>query len=280
MKKLLSAIALTLLVQFPAIAEIEVDISYDTPSFKDKELISKPIKVTLSYNKQENYDDNIKNLHYQIYYDGVPRNKFSIYAVAGSVFLQDLDGNKIPEVIVRTFSGGAHCCTNFIFHTWLNNRFVKTETGLLDGGGGRLEDLDKDGKLEFVSNDNSFYYAFDSYAGSFPASQIYTFNNGKLEDVTRKHVKFLRSRLQEMYQAFVQSKKEGNGANGILAGYVAQKALLGEFQQGWKFMLANYDRTSDWGLIIYREGKEVGRHPNFPTALRLFLIEQGYINNS
>jgi len=68
--------------------------------------------------------------------------------------------------------------------------------------------------------------------------------------------------------------------NGILAGYVAQKALLGEYEEGWKFMLANYDRTSEWGLAIYQENREIGKYPNFPTALRAFLIQQGYLDKN
>jgi hypothetical protein len=131
-----------------------------------------------------------------------------------------------------------------------------------------------------VSVDNSFLYAFSSYASSFPPSQIYTFTNGKFEDVTRSYTQHLRSHAWEMYQAFLQSKKEQYEVNGILAGYVAQKILLGEYEQGWKFMLANYDRTSDWGLTIYQENREISRYPNFPTALKAFLIQQGYLDKN
>ena len=65
--------------------------------------------------------------------------------------------------------------------------------------------------------------------------------------------------------------------NGILAGYVAQKILLGEYQQGWDFMLAHYDRQSDWGLEITAGDRAVGHYSDFPAALRAFLIEQGYL---
>ena len=45
-------------------------------------------------------------------------------------------------------------------------------------------------------------------------------------------------------------------------------------------MLANYDRTSDWGLAIYQEDREIGKYPDFPTALRAFLIQQGYLDKN
>ncbi|PSB24992.1 hypothetical protein [Stenomitos frigidus] len=80
-----------------------------------------------------------------------------------------------------------------------------------------------------------------------------------------------------MFKAFQERRNQGE-RNGVLAGYVAQKALLGEFQQGWDLMLANYDRTSDWGLTRYNsEGRETGRYPNFLAALKALLIQRGYL---
>ncbi len=98
------------------------------------------------------------------------------------------------------------------------------------------------------------------------------------KNVTRQHFQELKSTAWRMYQAFVEAKKENYEVNGILAGYVAQKILLGEYEEGWKFMLANYDRTSDWGLEIYQGEEVVGKYLDFPTALRAFLIEKGYLD--
>jgi len=82
-----------------------------------------------------------------------------------------------------------------------------------------------------------------------------------------------------MYQAIERSEAEDYEVNGILAGYVAQKILLGEDEEGWNFMLARYDRDYDWGLDIYDDqGEVVGRYPDFPSALRAFLIDTGYLS--
>lgn len=274
-------ISMSLFIASPASAETQVEIDYDTSSFKDKKLSSGAVEVLVNYDKQETIEDDINNLRYQIFYDGVSQvNSSDSTTFSGGVSLKDLDGNRISEVIIRTFSGGAHCCSNFTVYTRRNNQFIKTQTGLLDGDGGTFEDLDKDGKFEFITRDNSFLYTFSSYAGSFPPSLIYAFRNGKFENVTRKYVKELKSQAWEMYQAFLRTKNEDFEVNGVLAGYVAQKALLGEYQQGWEFMLANYDRKSDWGLTIYQGDREVGKYPNFPIALKSFLIEQGYLGKN
>jgi hypothetical protein len=191
---------------------------------------------------------------------------FTLYT--GSAFLQDLDNNGTAEFILKTYSGGAHCCTDIIIHHWQGNQFVQTAIEGLDGGGGKFTDLNQDGRIEFITANNAFLYQFSSYAGSFPPTMIYQFKDGNLIDVTRNYPQELEANAWQMYQIFLESKQRNSELNGILAGYVAQKILLGEYEEGWNFMLANYDRASDWGLDSY---------PDFPTALRAFLIAQGYL---
>ncbi len=167
-----------------------------------------------------------------------------------------------------------------VIYTWQKDKFIREETGFLDGSGGCFEDLDGDNNYEFVTVDNAFLYAFSSYAASFPPSKIYTFQQGKLADVTRKYPQELRKTLAAMLKAFQLAKKEKAEVNGILAGYVAQKILLGEYEEAWQFLLANYDKNSDWGLDIYGESTVIGKYPDFPTALRAFLLKNGYLSEN
>ena len=276
----LSSVILT--VVNPALARTQIEIDYETPAFEDREITMGAVKVLVNY-KPFNLDQGdsfeSKNLYYRIFYDDVEQSRRKALTFNNSsILLKDLDGNNIPEVIISTNSGGAHCCTNFIIYTWQKNQFFETQTGDLNAGGGVFKDLNGDEKIEFLTEDNAFLYLFSSYAGSFPPSQILSFNNGKFKNVTRQYPQKLKSTAWQMYQAFLESKKEGYEVNGILAGYVAEKILLGEYEAGWKFMLANYDRTSDWGLEIYRGEKVIGKYPNFPTALKAFLIQKGYLS--
>ncbi|ACK68653.1 conserved hypothetical protein [Gloeothece citriformis PCC 7424] len=267
-----------------AFANPEIEIEPET-TLTNKIISSGAIRVSVSYqppnfDNPESMDD--RNFSYQIFYNNKKQVEAKDFTMmTGGVTLKDLDSNGTDEVIVRTFSGGAHCCTNFIIYTWQDNQFIKTETGFLDGGAGNFEDLNGDGKSEFLTFDNSFLYAFSSYAGSFPPTIIYTFNNGNFEPVTRNYPKVLRETLQQMYQSIRQGQKENYEVNGVLAGYVAQKILLGEYEDGWKFMLANYDKSSDWGLDIYdSNGNVIDQYTDFPTALKAFLIEQGYLDKN
>ncbi len=283
LKTTVISILLLLFSASSVLAKKQIEIQGDT-AFKNQEIISGAVKVVVSYkpfNPEASDSSEPDNLSYKIFYQGkakVEDRQFT--SMTGNISLEDLDANKIPEVIVTTYSGGAHCCTNFIIYTWQGNQFVKAETGFLNAGGGEFQDLNGDDRLEFITVDNSFFYTFSSYAGSFPPTLIYALKQGKLENVTRQYPQKLRKTLREMYQVFEQNKKEKYEINGILAGYVAQKILLGEYQQGWKLMLANYDRHSDWGLEIYQGDNVIGKYPDFPTALKAFLIKTGYLDKN
>jgi hypothetical protein len=282
-KIIASLSSILFVVTTPAIAQTEIEIDYETPAFKNRTLSSGLVEISVNYQpfNYEQEEELKDNLHYQITYDGTTYiNSNTSTFNFGRVWLQDLDSNKTAEVIISTYSGGAHCCTNFTIYTWLDNRFVSTETGYLNAGGGTFEDLNGDGKWEFVTSDNSFLYAFSSYAGSYQPSLIYTFDRGKLKNVTRQYRSYLKSQAWQMYQSFLDNQESDYEVNGILAGYVAQKILLGEYEQGWDFMLAHYDPTSDWGLSIYQDNQAVDRYPDFPTALKAFLIESGYLDKN
>ena len=41
----------------------------------------------------------------------------------GSVDLNDLDSDGIPEVLLQAYTGGAHCCMAITTYTWQNNQF-------------------------------------------------------------------------------------------------------------------------------------------------------------
>lgn len=277
----ISSILLALnLVFLPAVnSQTSLDIDSETSEVKNQELNSDKIKVIVNYKPYDySTESEDSNLTYQIYYDNqLKTTDAQMTGNFANVSLQDLDADKIPEVIIKTYSGGAHCCTNHTVYLWQENKqeFKQIETGALDGEGGTFKDLDNDGKLEFMTYDNSFLYAFSSYAGSFPPSLILRIENGEFIDVTRNYPEYLRATAWEMYKVI----KENDFENGVLAGYVAQKILLGEYEEGWKFMLAHYDKKLDWGLEIYDEkNNQIGTYPDFPTALKAFLIETGYLD--
>ncbi len=260
----------------------QLEINSETSAFSNLTLSEGSVSVNLDYTPPdfESFaDDTGEHLKYQINYDG----QLFIEATAesygfSSVSLQDLDGDRTAEIVVQDFSGGAHCCTNTVVYSWQGDNFSPVETGYLDGGGGQFEDLDGDGRYEFVSADNAFLYAFSSYAGSFPPPLVMAFSHGTFTNTTRQYPELIRERIDSIEELLAESEVVTE-RNGLIASYVASKILVGEEESGWAYMLEHYDQSSEWGLDIYSaEGEVVGSYPDFPTALRAFLEETGYLS--
>jgi serine protease Do len=191
-----------------------------------------------------------------------------------------------PQVVFTRYSGGAHCCTN----TWIaekpNNAagWSLIDTGQLDGGGYSFEDVDGDGGLELLSVDNSFLYAFDSYADSVAPLHISKLRDGKIEDVSDADA--MRGRLKQDLAGIEFTAKlhpEMWKSNGFLAGWAASKMRLGQGDEAWQTVTQNIDINSDFGPQECTSGQKIEDCPAeklkpVPVlkALASFLKEGGY----
>jgi hypothetical protein len=201
--------------------------------------------------------------------------------------IADLDpANPWPEVLLSSFSGGAHCCNDTrVLTSDAAGGWRTVALGPFNGVVRAATDPLGLGRWLVVDIDNRFLYAFSSYAGSRPPLRIWQLSGQRFEDVSHQKalVPLHRRALREMESWFGQT--DGSEANGILAGYVATKALVGEFAEGWQRMLARYDRRSDLGLRqcaagLGSDGRCLGaelEYATYPEALKAFLLHTGYI---
>lgn len=258
----------------------QLKLTSDTP-LTNQELSLGPVRVVANYQPATvAANPQADNLQLQIFHADqsaltVSEQVFDF----GQVDLIDLDRDGEPEVIVQAYTGGAHCCMAITTYTWQNDHFQAILFDYLDSQGGQFKDLNRDGQVEFVTVDNAFFYAFSSFAGSFPPTVVLNFQHGTYIDTTAEYSHILGSTAWNMYQALSQAETNHNEVNGVLAGYVAQKIRIGQYQEGWDFMLTHYDTDNDWGLDIYnQQGDVVGTYPNFPAALKAFLTDLGYLD--
>lgn len=197
--------------------------------------------------------------------------------------------NPYPEVLLSSFTGGAHCCNDMVVLTSDRSGRVwkPVRLGPFDGGPIPAEDPSRSGRFVIVSIDNRFLYRFDSYAGSYPPTRVWALEGLRFVDVSRQpqYRPLHRATLSRMQQTLAETPQAGNG---VLAGYVATAALLEQFPTAWQQMLQRYDRSSDWGLTTCPGDRydDKGRcrsreivYKSFPEALRAFLIETGYIGD-
>jgi hypothetical protein len=189
------------------------------------------------------------------------------------------------SIVFESFWGGAHCCTMSKIATFYDGQWKVTTGETLDGSGYAYTDIDDDGVFELVSFDNSFYYAFDSYAGSVAPSRISKLSDGRIVPITResRFQRYLRDHLISIEEAARQQADLWT-SNGFLAGWVASKSLVNEFDDAWPRMLKLYDQKSDWGLIRCKVAMVGHSCPagqtyevSFPQALQEHLIREGYL---
>jgi hypothetical protein len=189
-----------------------------------------------------------------------------------------------PQAILSYYTGGAHCCMSSVIATKLpSGKWTIIEAGSLDGEfGPDFEDLDGDGTRELLSVDNGFLYAFDSYAGSAAPAKIEKLVGGKIVDVTRD-ARYRRYHVQYLAWLEDRASEDDWKSNGFLAGWVAQKIIVGEGAEAWERMLKTYNRATSDGLEICTEDKPTEVCPpaklkkvSFPEALRRFLDDKDY----
>lgn len=213
-----------------------------------------------------------------------------VYNVSGvanwesSIFIVEIDPtNSTPEVIFDAFSGGAHCCTTrMIAYETNSGGWAIAEGDQRDGDRFTLEDVDGDGAAEFDEIDQSFLYAFESYAGSWAPTQIMQFCQGEMMNVTfeKQFQPFLRQDVFGM--EFSADNSEGTwNSNGFLGAWVAAKSMIGEGAGAWTRMLFLYDRdnsfTKDFCKLLDNSKKECTDEENsFPKQLHQHLVENGY----
>jgi hypothetical protein len=104
-----------------------------------------------------------------------------------------------------------------------------------------------------------------------------------LREVHRDYARFLRQDVYRMEYSAERARELWH-SNGFLGGWVAAKALVGQFDDAWARMLVSYDRNSDWSLEECTTGAPLDKCPvgfkkrsSFPEALRKHLIANGYI---
>jgi S1-C subfamily serine protease len=194
-----------------------------------------------------------------------------------------------PQVVFSSFWGGAHCCTVTKIATKVGNEWRVVQGKTTDGDGGyTFDDIDGDGAAELLSVDQTFFYTFAPYAGSWAPESISKLSGDRLVDVTA-HPTFRTYMRQELYRIEYLASREPYlwRSNGFLAAWVATKAIVGEFDEAWNRMLPLYDRGTDWPLTECTVAKVGGSCPDgkertieFPVALRKHLEEEGYIPRS
>jgi hypothetical protein len=193
---------------------------------------------------------------------------------ASSVHVIDLDHTGQPNVVLDLFTGGAHCCSIeqvFTFDPGTNT-YVKSEHNFGDPGE-RTEDLNHDGRFEFVTADDAFAYAFTDFAASGLPLQILTFDGGRFKDVTNGYPALIRKDAAIWLKAFRRmARQHYPDSVGVIAAWAADEYRLGKVAAANRYL----HQQARAGHLNSGLGRSVPQGQKFVTALLRFLRRHGY----
>jgi hypothetical protein len=188
--------------------------------------------------------------------------------------VRDLDGDSEPEVVFNAYSGGAHCC--FVAQVWRYTGGAYAPRSRDFGNVSyRLADLGHDGRVEWLSADNDFAYAFTDFATSRFPVQILRFRRARFVDVTDRFPGRIRRdgrRHWREYKRFLHSDYKGT-QYGPAAAWAADRYRLGKRHQALRILRREARRG-------HLESPNWFAHPwhgrKFVRRLDRFLRRRGY----
>lgn len=194
-----------------------------------------------------------------------------------------------PSLLVQTYSGGAHCCNDYIAVTPVGDALKVVPIGFFNGGpGGAVpQDLDGDGRVEFAVRDDRFLYTFAPYAGSWAPPMFLNVIDGRTVDVTTRPA--FRKQLEDYAADALASCADTSEdmRNGACAAYVGVKARLGEYEQALKQVVdfVNREETDfmpigcqvDPGTAMCPEDQQI-HFRKFEDAIAYHLKDIGYLD--
>jgi len=265
----LTAIALAAVLAGPAQANTKAgsvtrtsgDVSATLTWRASQDIVAHGGHITISRSGTQVLDVDLKKVCQLCEFIGGPK---------GALAIRDLDGDGEPEVLVDTYSGGAHCCTTGVIF-WFDGTTYQHDVHTYGDSGYQLKDYDGDGKPEIFTDDDRFAYEFAAYAFSFRPLMLLDWVGHKLVDRTRSFPQQIQAEIHFIDRGMASAKKDGD-ARGLVAARCADMALLGE---GAQKIGAYVDRMRKRGYVNGMSPWPSGR--KFKPAVLKFLRKTGYL---
>lgn len=181
-------------------------------------------------------------------------------------------GGPSPDVVLRLYSGGAHCCFVDQVFAASAGHYVKSQLVLGDPTAS-IERLVPSRPLVFVTADDSFAYAFTDFAASGLPVKVLAFRGHHFVDVTNNYRSVVARDARRWWRAFVATAKSHYADSvGLAAAWAADEDRLGRFALV-AHVLANEARA---GHLLSALSPHSGESWHFIAHLDRFLIQRGY----
>jgi|GEM_PF-1394956 len=154
------------------------------------------------------------------------------YAIA-AVSCDDVTGDGAPDLLARTFSGGAHCCETVRVWSLGDKPRLVLDYAAGNAGGASARDLDGDGRAELLLGDDGLAYFDDLDYASSPSSLplVACFAGETFRDCTAEHPEALREAAARFRERLDGSPAGAGRVRGAALGFFAASLLLGQAAQ-------------------------------------------------
>jgi hypothetical protein len=199
----------------------------------------------------------------------VLRRGLSAWSQATGVEFHELNGDRsAPELLVRRWTGGVHCCFPVDVYVFPADGRPFRVAKSFENPGVELRRVGR--KVLFVSGDNRFAYRFTSYADSSWPIRVYELVGARLVDVTRRHPQLVRRDARRHWRLYTEFVRIRRDARGVLAAWAADQCMLGRDTQ--------VRRVLPWAAVRMKTDYAAGgpRGAAYVRALRAFLARTGY----
>jgi hypothetical protein len=188
-------------------------------------------------------------------------------------FVADVNADGIVEAIAGHYTGGAHCCFEYlIFSEGPGGIQLDDWFSLGNGGIGSVKDLDGDGVPELEGSDDRLAYFTDlGFVGSpfLPlvlcrsADGTYSDCTTRFPDKLRESADEFEGHLRDAVQRQAEELEKRYAALGLLASYMR----LGMDDEGWSRVRSLCPECGDWLMQNLGELEERLRYvPPEPVA--------------
>jgi hypothetical protein len=137
-------------------------------------------------------------------------------------------GDAAPEVILDTYTGGAHCCYESFIVLTDGGHAGRTISHLWGDPGYKL--ISHAGTVAFRTADDHFAYEFTSFAGSGLPIEIDEIGpNGRLNNITNTRPDLIAADAKIYWKAYTSERgKPDSDVRGVVAAWCADQYRLGQ----------------------------------------------------
>ena len=209
---------------------------------------------------------------------------YGVFGETGSFEVRDLDGDDEPEVLLELNWNGTHCCDWSRIYRYDTARHTYVPGNHMWGNASaapKLHDLDRDGRPEFISQDDRFAYDFGGYVGSVRPIRIWAYEQGTFRDVTRRYPTQIERDAAEIWRLYEKYRGKRDGSvRGILPAWAADEYMLGRGDA----VESTLEEARRQGYLDCNSAGACFGEPRdtagYVGALKKLLRETGYIDGS